>query len=84
MAAVNIHCALGFKNLGVLLTPLRTLQMRGAFIEAFTSEKRWMTKKCFPQLASDTEFFHSTFVNPCDVKPKAQSERCAPFCAFGH
>jgi hypothetical protein len=30
---------------GVLLTPLRILQMRRAFIAAFTSEKRWMTIK---------------------------------------
>jgi hypothetical protein len=30
---------------GVLLTPLRILQMRGAFIAAFTSEKQWMTIK---------------------------------------
>jgi hypothetical protein len=29
----------------VLLTPLRLLQMRGAFIATFTSEKRWMTIK---------------------------------------
>jgi hypothetical protein len=27
MAAVNIHCALGLRKLGVLLTPLRNLQM---------------------------------------------------------
>jgi hypothetical protein len=45
MAAVNIHCALGLRNLGILLTPLRILQMRGAFIAAFKSEKRWMTIK---------------------------------------
>jgi hypothetical protein len=32
------------KKKGVLLTPLRNLQMRGAFISAFTSEKRWMKK----------------------------------------
>jgi hypothetical protein len=30
---------------GVLLTPLRILQMRGAFIAAFTIEKRWMKIK---------------------------------------
>ncbi len=34
------------KKKGVLLTPLRNLQMRGAFISAFTSEKRWMKKWC--------------------------------------
>jgi hypothetical protein len=32
---------------GVLLTPLRILQMRRAFIAALTSEKRWMTIKKF-------------------------------------
>jgi hypothetical protein len=32
------------KKKGVLLTPLRNLQMCGAFIAAFTSEKRWMKK----------------------------------------
>ncbi len=51
---------------GVLLTPLRILQMRRAFIAAFTREKRWMTiKKLMPQLAIDTEFFRRAFVNPC-------------------
>ncbi len=34
-----------WRNWGVLLTLLRNLQMRGAFIAAFTSEKRWMTIK---------------------------------------
>jgi hypothetical protein len=47
---------------GVLPTPLRILQMRRAFIAALASEKRWMT---ITQLAIDTEFFHSAFVNPC-------------------
>jgi hypothetical protein len=35
-------------------------------------------KKFIPQLAIDTEFFHSAFVNPC------MSERCALYCAFAH
>jgi hypothetical protein len=64
-----------------------TLQNRGTFIAALTSEKRWMTikKRSIPQLAIDTEFFHSAFFQSLyDVKPKAQSERCAPYCAFGH
>ncbi len=42
---------------GVLLTPLRILQMWGTYIAAFTSEKRWMDdnqKKFIPQLAIDT------------------------------
>jgi hypothetical protein len=41
-------------------------------------------KKFIPQLAIDTEFFHSSFVQCSlyNVKPKAQSERCAPYCAF--
>jgi hypothetical protein len=34
-----------WRNGGVLFTPLQNLQMRGAFIAAFTSEKRWMTIK---------------------------------------
>jgi hypothetical protein len=33
------------RNGGVLLTPFRNLQMHGAFIAAFTSEKRRMTIK---------------------------------------
>jgi hypothetical protein len=45
----DIHCALGQLKKeeieGVLLTPLHILQMRRAFIAAFTSEKRWMTMK---------------------------------------
>jgi hypothetical protein len=54
---------------GVLLTPLHILQMR-VFIEAFTSEQRWMTikrKKFTPQLAIDTDFFHSAFIKPCTM-----------------
>jgi hypothetical protein len=42
----NIHCALGSplaiekrRNLGVFLTPLRTLQTLAAFIAPFTSEE---------------------------------------------
>jgi hypothetical protein len=66
----DIHCALGQLKKeeieGVLLTPLRSLQMRRAFIVALPSEKRWMTiKKFIPQLPIDTEFFHSALVNPC-------------------
>jgi hypothetical protein len=43
--------------------------MRGALIVAFTSEKQWMTnkQKFIPQLAIDTTFFHSAFVNPCTM-----------------
>jgi hypothetical protein len=48
---------------------LRNLQKCGAFIAAFTSEKRWMTiKKCLFrnwQLSIDTEFFHRQFAIPC-------------------
>jgi hypothetical protein len=40
-------------------------------------------KMFIPPLAIENDFFRSTFVNP-DVKPKAQSERCAPYCAFAH
>ncbi len=56
-----------WKYWGVLLTPLRNLQMRGAFIATFTSEKRWDDdqKKFILQVAIDTEFFHRAFVNPC-------------------
>jgi hypothetical protein len=51
IAAENIHCALGQLKKeeieGVLLTPLRILQMRRAFTAVFTREKQWMTiKKC--------------------------------------
>jgi hypothetical protein len=54
------------KRRGVLITPLRNLQISGAFIAAFTSEKQWMTiKKFIPQLAIGTKFFHSAFFNPC-------------------
>jgi hypothetical protein len=33
------------RNGSILLTPLRNLQMRGAFIAAFTSENPWMMIK---------------------------------------
>jgi hypothetical protein len=61
MGAMKIRCALGIyllenKEIEAFLTLLRTgqcragqflcnLQTRGAFIAAFTSEKRWMTIK---------------------------------------
>jgi hypothetical protein len=67
----DIHCALGQLKKeeieGVFLTPLRILQMRRAFIAAFTSEKTMddNQKKFIPQLAINTDFFHSAFVNPC-------------------
>jgi hypothetical protein len=58
-------CALGLRNQGILLTPLRILQMRGAFTAAFTSETTVDNQKKFiSQLAIDTKFFHSAFVNP--------------------
>jgi hypothetical protein len=45
----DIHCTLGHLKKEeiecVLLKPLRILQMRRAFIAAFTSEKLWMTLK---------------------------------------
>jgi hypothetical protein len=48
---------------GVLLTPLRIFQMSGAFMAAFSSEKRRMTiKKVYSQLAIITKFFHSALV----------------------
>ncbi len=69
----------------VLLTPLHILQMRRAFIAAFTNEKHRMTikKSLFRNWPLIPKFFivHLSLYN---VKPKAQSERCAPFCAFGH
>ncbi len=40
------------------MTPLRNLQMHGAFIAAFTSKNNgWQSKKFIPQLAIDIEFF---------------------------
>jgi hypothetical protein len=62
---------------GVLLTPLRILQMRRAFIAAFTTMDD-NHKKFIPQLAIDTEFCQALY----DVKPKVQSDRCAPYCAL--
>jgi hypothetical protein len=51
---------------GVLLTPLRILQTRAAFIAPFTSEELDDNQKMFfPQLAIDNDSFHSAFVNPC-------------------
>jgi hypothetical protein len=42
-------------------------------------------KKFIQHLAIENDFFHSAFVNPCmKKKPKAQSERCVPYCAFAH
>ncbi len=41
--------------------------------------------KFFPQLAIDTGFFQKRICQTLyDVKPKAQSEQCVPYCAFGH
>jgi hypothetical protein len=40
-------------------------------------------KKFIPQLAINNEYFQHTFANPCDVKPKAQLEWCAPYCTIG-
>jgi hypothetical protein len=66
----DIHCALGQLKKeeieGVLLTPLRILQMRRAFIAALKVKTMDDNQKKFiPQLAIDTKFFHSAFVNPC-------------------
>jgi hypothetical protein len=65
---------------------LRNFQTCGAFIAALTSEKTIDVnqKKFIPPLAIDNEFFVAYFQSLYDVKPKAQSERCAPYCAFGH
>jgi hypothetical protein len=65
----DIHCALGQlkKEIeDVLLTPLRILQMRRAFMAALTSEKRWMTikKSLFRNWPLILNFFHSAFGNP--------------------
>jgi hypothetical protein len=49
------------------VTPLHNLQMRGAFIASFSSERLVVIKKFIPQLATDTEFFHRAFVNPCTM-----------------
>jgi hypothetical protein len=50
------------------------------FHSAFVNQKRFI-----PHLAFETELFHSVFVNFLyDVKPTAQSEGCAPYCAFAH
>jgi hypothetical protein len=60
--------------------------MRGAFIEAFTSEQRWMTTKkiMFLDWPLIQSFFIAHLQSLYDVKPKAQPERGAPYCAFGH
>jgi hypothetical protein len=34
-------------------------------------------KKFIPQLAIDTEFFHSAFVKPCSMQNQRRSQRCA-------
>jgi hypothetical protein len=42
-------------------------------------------KMFIPPLAIENDFFHGRFCKSLyDVKPKAQSERCAPYCAFAH
>jgi hypothetical protein len=41
-------------------------------------------KKFFPQLAIDTEYFSAYCQSLYDVKPNAQLERCAPYCAIGN
>jgi hypothetical protein len=54
---------------GVLLTPLRILQMRGAFIAAFTNNKQWMKikKKLFRNSPLIPTFFIAHFVKPCTM-----------------
>jgi hypothetical protein len=47
---------------------LRNLKRCGAFIAAFTSEKKDDNQKKFiPQLAIDTEFYYRAFANPCTM-----------------
>jgi hypothetical protein len=67
------------RNLGVFLTPLRTLQTRAAFIGPFTSQKMFI-----PHLAIENDFSKRICKSLYDVKPKAQSKQCAPYCAFGY
>jgi hypothetical protein len=57
--------------------------MRGAFITAFTSEKRWITvkKSAFRKLAIDTEFLHLEFSILLRCKTKgAVGAVCALLC----
>jgi hypothetical protein len=68
----DIHCALGQLKKeeieGVLQTPLRILQMRRAFIAAFTSRKQWMTiKKVYSAIGHRYRIFHGAIVNPCSM-----------------
>jgi hypothetical protein len=49
--------------------------MRRAFIAALTSEKLWMPIK---------NILFRICKSLYDVKSKAQSEWCAPYCAFAH
>ncbi len=65
---------------------LHTLQRRGAFIAAFTSEKWWMTikKSLFRNWQLIPIFSSRICQSLYDVKPKAQSERCAPHCVIGN
>jgi hypothetical protein len=47
---------------------LRNLKMRGAIIAAITREKRWTTiKTLYPQWATEKNFFHRAFANPCTI-----------------
>jgi hypothetical protein len=64
---------------------VRNLQRCGAFIEALTNEKLKMTfKKIITQLAIDRIFSSRICKSLYDVKPKAQSEHCASYCAIGN
>ncbi len=60
------------RNWGVLLTPLHNIQMGGAFITAFTSEKQWMTitKSLFRDWQLIPNFFiaHLSILVRCKTK----------------
>jgi hypothetical protein len=54
---------------------LHNLQRRGAFIAAFTSEKRWMTIKInlFRNWQLILNFFIAKFANPCTMYNQRRS-----------
>jgi hypothetical protein len=63
---------------------LRNLQRCRAFIAAFTSEKQWMMiKKVYSAIGNGYRIFSAQICQSLyDVKPKAQLERCAPYCTI--
>jgi hypothetical protein len=75
------------EEIELFLTPLLNLQTSGAFIAAFTSEKRWMTikKSLFRHWPLLMNFFMAYLSILLRCRRSGRDVRLtAPYCAFGH